>query len=114
MLGNNTIVSDGNICVSPEPLIFEWVFELPLLPSELLVMASHVNDKLNNLKSNISQFRHFSNQSISDDQFSKMLINHVTSYNNTSLFIWISFASPFRPILVSTVCACLICHEQCQ
>jgi hypothetical protein len=56
MLGNNTIVSDGNICVSPEPLIFEWVFELPLLPSELLVMASHVNDKLNNLKSNISQF----------------------------------------------------------
>ena len=43
--------------------------------------GSRVNDELNNLKSNISQFRHFSNQSISNDQFSKMLINHVTSYN---------------------------------
>jgi hypothetical protein len=109
-LVNNTTVSDGNIWVSPEHFIFQWVFQPPLLPSELLATASHVDKELNNLKSNISNFRHFANQTMSDDQFSKMLINHVTSYNHTSIFIWLFFASTFLAILVSTICTCLICN----
>ncbi len=38
-----------------------------------------------------------------------MLITHITSFNNTSLFIWLSFASISLAILVSAVCACLTC-----
>ena len=109
---NRTISSDGNIRVSVNPLIFTWHFDPPLLPTELLTSASHLDDQFNELKSNLSQFRHFTNESITDKQFSDLLYNHVTSYSNSSAVIWLSLSFTFLAILITTVCACMICRAR--
>ena len=108
---NSTLSSDGNIRISPDPLIFEWKFQPNLLPTDLLSTSQHIDLQLSQIRSNLSDFRSRPNESISDEQFSALLVNHMTSYSHSSMILWLSLFLTFAVGLITIVCACCICNS---
>ena len=103
-LVNHTISSDGNTRITPDPLIFEWHLQPNLLPLRLLTASSHIDLILNELHSNLTNFRSNHNDSISDDQFTKLLHSHLTTPSASAAIIWTSVITSLLAASVIVVC----------
>lgn len=110
-LVNHTITSDGNIRLAPDPLIFEWDFKPNLLPTNLLTTYSHLDTQLAQIHYNLTQFRTSPNDTISDQQFSDLIHNHITTFSNSSLVIWLSLSLTFLVGLITVILTCVICRR---
>ena len=102
-LVNNTITSDGNTRITPDPLIFQWHLQPNLLPVHLLSATSHIDLLINELHANLSNFRATPNSSISDAQFASLLHSHVSTPSLSSAFIWSIVTTSLLTVLITLI-----------
>ncbi|MGV1013306.1 MAG: hypothetical protein ACOYBS_12785, partial [Flavobacterium sp.] len=83
---NHTITSDGNIRLAPPPLQMKMTLDMTIFPSEMVANLIHSDDELNQLKGSLLKLQKLN---ISDEVFSELLKNHLSSSSPTSIVIWI-------------------------
>jgi hypothetical protein len=87
-LVNSTITSNGNRRVSLDPIVFAWNLAPQHLPAKLLTSSSYLDSQLQQLPSNLTNFRRFPNETIPDTQFADLIHAHMTTPSYSSAIIW--------------------------
>jgi hypothetical protein len=87
-LVNSTITSNGNRRVSLDPVIFAWNLAPQHLPARLLDSSAHLDSQLRELRTNLTRFREYPNETISDSQFADLIHAHLTTPSYSSAIIW--------------------------
>ena len=78
-LVNSTITSNGNRRVTLDPSVFAWNLAPQHLPPKLLTSSAHLDSQFQQLRSNLTNFRRFPNETISDTQFADLIHAHMTN-----------------------------------
>jgi hypothetical protein len=87
-LVNSTISSNGNRRVSLDPVVFAWNLAPQHLPAKLLSSSAHLDSQLQQLRSNLTNFRLSPNATKSDTQFANLIHAHMTTPSYSSAIIW--------------------------
>ena len=89
---NHTIVSDGNIRISPKALQMHMTLDLNLFPSEMIQAASHTDNEMNLMKTSMASIH---NLTTSEEAFANLLTSHLTSFSPVSIILWTLAALTF-------------------
>jgi hypothetical protein len=98
-LVNSTITSNGNQRISLDPLVFAWNLAPQHLPARLLASSAHLDSQIQQLQSNLTNFRRLPNETISNIQFADLIHAHMTTPSYSSAIIW----SIVRTLLISSL-----------
>jgi hypothetical protein len=85
---NSTITSNGNCRISLDPIVFAWKLAPQHLPAHLLALSAHLDSQIQQLRSNLTHFRQYPNETISDTLFADLIHAHMTTPSYSSAIIW--------------------------
>ena len=95
---NHTILSDGNIRLSPPALQMQMTLNLNLFPSEMMETLTHADDEFNRIHRHLERLM---NDTITDDVFNGMLHKNMLSSSSTlSTVLWTLFGLSVSAILL--------------
>ena len=87
-LTNHSIHSDFTLRIAPEAIHFEWDFNPATLPNsaKLLDGTKHIDAQLDLIRKHLGQ----TNNTIADEVFHQLMIEHLSKPNVISILIWTS------------------------
>jgi hypothetical protein len=95
---NHTILSDGNIRLSPPALQMQMTLNLNLFPSEMMEDLNHADDEFNRIHRHLERL---ANDTITDEVFNSMLHKNILSSSSTlSTVLWTLFGLSLSAILL--------------
>ena len=102
-LKNHSLSANGNIRVTPNPLIFQWDLKPNLLPVHLLSATAHLDLLLNELHANLTAFRSSPNDTFTDEQFAQLLQTHILTPSSSSAVVWSVVLTSLFTFLITSI-----------